>query len=253
MLQVPRRSDALAEVLVVSLESAAARRTAFAGRAVATPLPWRFFDACTGLAAGLELDELAVRRNKGRALTPGEIGCYASHFSIWQAMIERGTRQAIVLEDDVVADWAYLQRLAETDLHALGIDYLRLYAKRPTWQRIVRKDFLQHSRSIVELIGLAYGTQGYAITLEGARRFAEHCRIVRRPIDDEMDRSWAHGIRNLALFPAPIFETATASDIGSARFGPKADPAYRSLGQRLRRRVERVRMRLLKARRLLER
>src|SRR3546814_6758021 len=54
--------------------------------------------------------------------------------------------------------------------------------------RVVRRDFLQHSRAIVELVGLAYGTQGYAITLEGARRLVEHCRTVRRPIDDEMDR-----------------------------------------------------------------
>src|SRR3546814_9306866 len=90
--------------------------------------------------------------NKGRAMSKGEIGCYASHFSIWRDMIERGVRQAIVLEDDTVVDWAYLEPLARTDLHADGIDYLRLYAKRQTWQRVVKRDFLQHSRAIVELV-----------------------------------------------------------------------------------------------------
>src|SRR3546814_10878238 len=68
-------------------------------------------------------DEAAIRRNKGRAMSKGEIGCYASHFSIWRDMIERGVRQAIVLEDDTVVDWAYLEPLARTDLHAEGIDY----------------------------------------------------------------------------------------------------------------------------------
>ena len=242
-----------AEIWVVSLATAEVRRGAFAARAGHTTLPWRFFDACTGLAEGMELDELAISRNKGRALTRGEIGCYASHYSIWRDLVARGVRQAIVLEDDTVVDWAYLERLARADLHAAGIDYLRLYAKRPTYQRVVRRDFLQHSRTVVELIGLAYGTQGYAITLEGAQRFVAHCRMVQRPIDDEMDRSWAHGVRNLALFPAPILEATVASDIGAARFAPKADPAFHSVRQKAWRRLERTRMRLLKARRLLER
>ena len=98
----------------------------------------------------MTIDEPAIRSNKGRPMSKGEIGCYASHFSIWQDMVTRGVRQAIVLEDDTVVDWAYLEPLARTDLHAEGIDYLRLYAKRPTWQRVVRRDFLQHSRAIVE-------------------------------------------------------------------------------------------------------
>ncbi len=250
--ELPEMRDP-AEIWVVSLATAEARRNGFAERAGNAALPWRFFDACTGPAEGMELDELAIRKNKGRALTRGEIGCYASHYSIWRDMVARGVPQAIVLEDDTLVDWAYLERLARADLHATGIDYLRLYAKRPTWQRVVRGDFLQHSRTVIELIGLAYGTQGYAITLEGARRLSEHCRLVRRPIDDEMDRSWAHGMRNLALFPAPILEATVASDIGAARFAPKVDPAFHSLRQKAWRHLERARMRMLKARRLLER
>ncbi|MDK2759813.1 MAG: glycosyltransferase family 25 protein [Sphingopyxis sp.] len=249
---LPESSPA-AEVLVVSLESAQARRAAFAARAAETSLKWRFFDACTAPSPDMTIDEAAIRRNKGRPMSRGEIGCYASHFSIWQDMIARGVGQAIVLEDDTVVDWAYLEPLARTDLHAEGIDYLRLYSKRPTWQRVVRQDFLQHSRAIVELIGLAYGTQGYAITLDGARRLAAHCRTVRRPIDDEMDRSWAHGLPNLALYPAPILEAAVVSDIGNSRFRPKTDPLYHSAKQRVWRQVERARMRMLKARRLLDR
>jgi len=249
---LPQATEA-AEVVVVSLASARARREAFAARAAGTSLAWRFFDACTGPAPDMVVDEAAIRRNKGRPLSKGEIGCYASHVSIWQDMIAREVKQAIVLEDDTLVDWAYLEPLARTDLHAEGIDYLRLYAKRPTWQRVVRRDFLQHSRAIVELVGLAYGTQGYAITLDGAKRLAEHCRTVRRPIDDEMDRSWAHGLPNLALYPAPILEAAVVSEIGASRFGPKADPLYHSVRQKAWRHVERARMRLLKARRLLER
>ena len=55
------------EVLVVSLESAEARRADFAARAAGTSLAWRFFDACTAPAPGMTIDEAAIRRNKGRA------------------------------------------------------------------------------------------------------------------------------------------------------------------------------------------
>lgn len=235
------------EIFVVSLADAAERRDAFRERAGVTTLAWSFFDALRSPTEGLDIDEAALLRNKGRALTQGEIGCYASHFAIWRQMIARGVRQAIVLEDDTMVDWVYLAALASTDLDALEMPYLRLYAKRPCHQRVVRSDFLQHSRSVVELIGHAYGTQGYAITLAGARRFADHCAVIRRPIDDEMDRSWAHGVRNLALFPPPILEASMPSTIGAERFAAKGDAPRRTVG----RRIERSRIRLLKLRRFL--
>lgn len=241
------------EAVVISLASATERRAAFANRAANTAMTWRFFDACTERPPSLALDEAAVLRNKGRALTRGEIGCYASHFSIWQEMIDRQIDQLIVLEDDTIVDWDYLERLASFDLASAKFDYLRLYAKLPTFQRIVRKDFLQHSRSVVELIGTAYGTQGYALTRAGARRLVDHCRVIRRPIDDAMDRSWVHGVRNLALYPAPILEATVPSDIGASRFAPKTHPSYHAPRQRIVRQLDRMRMRLMKARRLLER
>lgn len=238
-----------AQIFVLSLPDAADRRRAFARRAEGAPFGWRFFDALRAPAEGLSIDERAILKNKGRPLTPGEIGCYASHFAIWRLMIAHDIPQAIVLEDDVIVDWAYLSALAKADLAAIGIRYLRLYAKRPCHQRLVHSDFLQHARSIVELIGHPYGTQGYALTLAGARAFAAHCAIIRRPIDDEMDRSWAHGVRNLALFPPPIIEESVPSSIGAARFA-KVGRAKRP---RPRRWLERTRIRALKLKRILGR
>jgi glycosyl transferase family 25 len=230
-------------IRVISMADAVERRASFRARAADAPLPWTFFDAATGLVPGLTLDADAVDRNKGRALTPGEIGCYASHFSIWRDIVDQGVDQAIVLEDDVIVDWAFLARLAATDLAAEGIDYLRLYSKMPVRSRIVRRNFIHHSRSVVELVGHAYGTQGYAITRAGAARFLRHCARIVRPIDDQMDRSWAHGVRNLALHPAPIIEAAVVSGIGAARFGAGRSAAYLAPAQRVRRWVDRQRLR----------
>lgn len=222
------------------------RRNAFSTRARDAKVPWRFFDARTELVDGLIYDELALERNKGRQLTKGERGCYSSHFAVWQEMVRNGTRQCIVLEDDVIVDWAFLEQLCATDLETQSIPYLRLYAKVPTFNRVVRRNFLQHSRSVVELVGHPYGTQGYAITLEGARRFLEACATVRRPIDDQMDRSWDHGVRNYALFPAPIVEEFVPSGIGTERFSAGRGAAYHAPRQRLARWIDRQRIRAKK-------
>lgn len=246
-------ADFTSPVLVVSMENATARRAAFSERARSAPIPWRFFDAKQALAAGLTYDAEAVERNKGRQLTQGEVGCYSSHFSIWLEMIAQGWPQCIVLEDDTIVDWAFLARLAAADLAAQDIRYLRLYAKIPTWHRAVRKNFLHHARTVVELVGHAYGTQAYAITLEGARALSEACRIVRRPIDDEMDRSWDHGVPNLMLFPAPVIEEYVESGIGSARFSAARSAAYGTARQRLARWGERQRVRARKLGLALER
>ena len=245
--------DYTTPILVVSMENAAARRAAFVERARMTSIPWRFFDAKQTLADGLTYDAQAIGRNKGRQLTDGEIGCYSSHFSIWREMIAHGWRQCIVLEDDTIVDWAFLARIAATDLAAYDIRYLRLYAKTPIWNRTVRKNFLHHARTVVELVGHAYGTQAYAITLEGARALSAACRTIRRPIDDEMDRSWDHGVPNLMLFPAPVIEEYVESGIGSARFSVGRSAVYGTIRQRLARWAERQRIRARKLGLVLER
>ncbi|HYV87014.1 MAG TPA: glycosyltransferase family 25 protein, partial [Candidatus Polarisedimenticolia bacterium] len=233
-------------VVVISMTNARDRRTAFSARAQSAQVPWRFFDARTDLTEGLVLDAKAVERNKGRPLTSGEIGCYVSHFSIWQEMVERGIAQCIVLEDDTIVDWAFLAQLAATDLAARDLPYLRLYSKRPTYSRVVAKDFLQRSRTIVELVGYPFGTQAYAITLGGAQAFLRACATIKRPIDDQMDRSWEHGVRNLALFPAPVIEEFVESGIGSARYGTQRSEVFHAPSQRLARWVDRQRIRMKK-------
>lgn len=232
--------------MVVSMAKATERRKAFATRAQKAGVPWRFFNACTELAEGLVYDAEAVERNKGRQLTKGEIGCYSSHYSIWREMVLRGIPQCIVLEDDTIVDWAFLAALAATDLSALNMPYLRLYAKLPVFSRTIQRDFLQHSRSVVEYVGHAYGTQAYAITQGGARALIEACSTIQRPIDDQMDRSWEHGIRNLALFPAPVIEEFVDSDIGSARFEKGRSAAFYSPRQRIARWIDRQKMRAMK-------
>ena len=62
---------------------------------------------------------------------------------------------------------------------------------------------------------------------------------MRRPVDDEMDRSWSHGVRNLAVFPFPIMERAQESGIGLKRFEAFDVPPRLRLKRAIARRRER--------------
>ena len=97
------------------------------------------------------------------------------------------------------------------------MSYLRLYAKRPTAFRL-HGEAIEARRFLVEYAAYVHGTQGYVISRAGAERFVRHCRRVRRPVDNELDRAWDHGVPCLALFPFPLTEISTGSTIGAARW-----------------------------------
>jgi len=212
-------------IFVISMATAEARRQAFEARAASTSLPWRFFDAKTSLHTTLTYDAAEAMRINGRELQKGEIGCYSSHYALWEQLLADDVDQYLVLEDDVILDWPFVEKLLETDFSAEGLNYLRLYYKRPVRNILRRQPFVTRDYSLLELYGRAYGTQGYVVTKAGARAFMSACAKVVRPIDDHMDRSWEHGVANLTLFPCPLIEENVPSSIGQVRFDAKDQTA----------------------------
>ena len=72
----------------------------------AMQLPFRRMDAVYGkdLSAAERAslyDEARNRRSYHQIMTPGEIGCYASHLRVWQDLAASPHAHALVLEDDV--------------------------------------------------------------------------------------------------------------------------------------------------------
>lgn len=228
-------------IVVISMADASERRSRFEARARSALVAWSFYPARTSLHPALRYDEEGAIVAKGRPLRAGEIGCYSSHYAAWEDLQTDDADQYVVLEDDVIVDWTFMAKLAQVDLAPMGINYLRLYYKYPARSALVTENFIDRARSIVELAGNAYGSQGYAITKRGAKLFLDHCRIVCRPIDDEMDRAWVHGQRNLAVFPPPILEESADSTIGDSRFETFVVPKHLKLKRLIAYRLERWR------------
>lgn len=232
------------KIFVVSLRGATERRRAFEAANASMRDHWQFFDACEKLHPGLRYTDDGAIVAKGRPLTSGEIGCYSSHYNLWEMLArDEGVDQYIILEDDVIVDWTCLLLLMAERHHDAGNDYLRLYYKKPVRARLLQKNFLSRSTWLVELSGYCFGTQAYLLTKEGARRFVEKLNVVSRPVDDAMDRSWAHGIPNRAVFPFPVIEQAVQSSIGSSRFDSFSIPARLKIRRFVARNAERIRFR----------
>jgi glycosyl transferase family 25 len=205
-------------IRVVSLSNAAERRSLFIDMAKDTTLSWAFLDAHVSAAEYLTNDPNEQIRMVRRQLQPAEVGCYSSHVDIWRMFLKSEHDLLFVFEDDVVIDWRYIEFLASHDFDTIGFHYIKLFNKVPARQRLVRSPFLSTYYHLVQNKTPSLGTQAYLLTRKAAQILFAHCRVIRRPLDQELDRGWAHGIPSLSIVPSPAFERFTPSTIGEKRF-----------------------------------
>jgi GR25 family glycosyltransferase involved in LPS biosynthesis len=196
-------------------------------RAILEPLtiPWRFFDALR------EPRDDQPRYNNtesvrfwGRGLSKSEIGCAASHLSILTELAKsRPENWLLVIEDDVFLDPSFdygtLVRLCKTS----RIGYLRLYARHAARSRHI---VWLGQRELIRFKKAPMGTQAYLISSQKARSFLETVRTISRPIDWEMDRFWANGLYNYALFPFPCLELGSSSSVNKQSEFDKRPSVY---------------------------
>lgn len=207
------------KIWVISVGTAIDRRAAFSENARHAAMEWSFRDASTSLSDDLSfVAEDALVRN-GRSLAPGELGCYSSHFMTWKWLADSDYEQMLVLEDDVTADWALLEKLSRIDWAAQDIHFLRLFAKIPPRWRPIAWPYnpVDRYHHLVRFTGNVLGTQAYVLTRHGAATLLSSGRRVLRPIDSFLDEEWTHGLLNLGLFPFPVFEAYRPSGIGDVR------------------------------------
>jgi glycosyl transferase family 25 len=217
-------------IVVVSLPSSIERRQRVTAHMKDCRHAWRFFDALADPAlAGLEYDECRALVHRGRKLSPGELGCYASHVSLLRQFAgQRDTEWIVVIEDDVLLDPSLnLLELCES-MSLADIEYLRLYARYPkSFRNVV--DWKQ--RHLIRFTTGPYGTQAYLISTRGAQHFLHGISEIARPVDDELDRFWNNGLPIYALYPFPAIELESGTTVNKPRI--EFDPL--TMGQRIRR------------------
>lgn len=161
----------------------------------------RFFDAVDGKhtvdQAYLERHQIRLLPNyedpyNRRPMNYGELGCFFSHFFIWQDMVDNNYGNgAIILEDDVRFD-AYFKYKLEKVLANRSLDWDIIFLGR----KIMRPDEENYEHTIETfLIEPAYShwTVGYVLSLRGARLLVDEKPLQKiLPVDEYLPIMFDH-------------------------------------------------------------
>ena len=130
-------------IFCISLARAADRRRRMAGHMSDLGLRCEMIDAVDGKAVSAADHRIFVedefwRVHRGRRLSPGEVGCFLSHYRLWQKIFVQKIPCALVLEDDAVLDsdiGGIVARVMECEaewdvviLHAKNLTPMMLFA-----------------------------------------------------------------------------------------------------------------------------
>jgi glycosyl transferase family 25 len=196
----------LPPVFIINLERSPDRRQHMTEKATALGLPVTFFPAVDGRTLSAEelkrYEPARTRRLYGREMKPGELGCHFSHERLWQKLVEESIPWALILEDDVLLDASLVPALREVPALSRPWELIRFAATRQRRSRVVEP--LGEGRRLARLNRGGMGTQGYALSLAGARRLLEYTRDVVYPVDEAIDRYWENGLDLYALMPYPV-------------------------------------------------
>uniref|UniRef100_A0A0K8VBZ6 Glycosyltransferase 25 family member n=1 Tax=Bactrocera latifrons TaxID=174628 RepID=A0A0K8VBZ6_BACLA len=167
----------LDHIYMINLERRPERRAKMEKLFLELGLDVEYFPAVDGKNLTTELlEDMGIKFLPGyedpyshRQMTMGEIGCFLSHYRIWEKIVEREQNEVLILEDDVrfqpyfkdsaIRVLSQIRSVVEYDLVYFGRK--RLKEEKEPW--------VQNAENLVHA-GYSYWTLGYVISLQGARK-----------------------------------------------------------------------------------
>lgn len=165
-------------------------------------------------------DESAALRHFGRPLGTGEIGCFASHYLVWQRCLQ-AREPFLIMEDDVLLEYGFIRALTTASALIGRFPLLRIAVslEGPNSVPILS---LSSGFEVVSLGSGSFGAQCYTLSQVGAKALVEQAGVWTLPVDIYFDRPDIHGLGNFALRPYFVKQldpTAYPSTIGDERYG----------------------------------
>ncbi|MBX9682985.1 MAG: glycosyltransferase family 25 protein [Hyphomicrobium sp.] len=162
-----------------------------------------------------------------RPLTPGEIGCFASHLKILRRIVKTNTPRAIILEDDA-AFAAEFGMFCKTDLPRL-LDVVDIVKLEGMFFAHTSRDGLTifdgaTCRAIIPLKP-TLASAGYAVTLRGAKSLLSVMVKASDPFDFILFRYERYWARYCEIRPFLVMQSGVNSVIESdGRSAPNSQP-----------------------------
>ncbi len=167
----------------------------------------------------------------GKRMGFGELGCYASHYSLWQKCIE--LNEAIcILEDDIVLKERFKESLEFCDKHINELGYIRLMHLE---ENVAKQKTPVKGVSQILNFKDGIGTQGYVLAPKAAQKLLKYsAQKWVMPIDCVMDRHYWHGVKNYVLEEFAIAcDGMNAQNSNTEKQRPKKLPLSIRIGRSL--------------------
>lgn len=161
-------------------------------------LEFEFFEAIDGRAGEHRRFEKHYSERlclwlRGKALSDGELACFASHYVLWQQCAQ-SAKPYIIIEDDVCFSDHFAQGVLEiiqgTHEYVRFMQLRALKSSKPT-----------SAPHIISTTQHCAGTQGYYLAPSAARKFLAHAGKWVFPVDDYMDMFYIHKVWILVRVP----------------------------------------------------
>lgn len=191
------------KIFVVSLAGSSDRRERVSRELKG--IPFEFFDALNGhkgLPDELEqkIDDKHRRIFRSRPLSPGERGCYGSHYRLWQKCVELG-EPIVILEDDFKATNYFEDVLSHLRELSNNYDYIRL---EPQYTESRNLGFDEHVQKVLWLDN-SKGTTGYFITPNGAKKFLHASERWICSVDNFISETYLHEVPSVGVIPYAVY------------------------------------------------
>lgn len=184
-------------------------------------LSWRNYDAA------------ACLRAFGATLLPAEVGCFASHYALWQQCVNDNV-PVLIMEDDVDIHGSFPDAVALTGQLLVRFPLIRLAGLIDCPFRVIER---HGDHALVRYVRGPMGTQAYALSPAGAAGLLSGAQQWVETVDLYLDRFWHHGVLPHALHPFPVFHEVDAeitSTIGKRLVKRKGWHKFRREVRRLR-------------------
>lgn len=215
-------------IYVISLRNAIVRRERMARMLDSLGIAYEIVDAVDGHVLDLSkykdrLDDKRTAERRGIGLVRGEIGCFLSHYNLWERMVADNVGQAIILEDDVILSSDFIHIINFVQTLEWRWDVIRFSA---TFKRRIDRVIcpIDNRYRLVRYTSPAEDTAAYAMSLRGARVLCKHCYMMSRPIDNLYEEWWKTNLHFFAVHPPPasqsrVFEESIENERIKAQVG----------------------------------
>lgn len=189
-------------VFVISLKRSPERREYIATQLDAQDIKFTFFDAIDGSNQKNPLFERYNYKKRlwltgGRMPSKGEMGCYGSHYSLWQICVDLD-RPIVIVEDDAGICTQAAQALVRVEENIEEYGFLRL-EKVENSATITMKQ--QPEYTIRRINKNFWGTRSYAIAPWAAKKLLAGSKRWSVPVDNYIGANFLHGMESYHLSP----------------------------------------------------